>query len=123
METMADSSERADLMIELAGLYQNSDPGQALVLVERAGQLCRDLGYLRGRALAVRMQGTIYEQLGDYARAVSLGTEALDLYKDLGDRVEQGRCFNNIGLAYTRIGALGLALEYFQALPGLVWVN
>jgi len=68
------------------------------------------------------MQGTIYEQLGDYARAASLGTEALDLYKDLGDRVEQGRCFNNIGLAYTRIGALGLALEYFHkaldVLPG-----
>lgn len=122
LETMADSPERADLMIELASGYQNSDPLQALALVEKADEFCRQLGYRQGLALATRIQGSIHEQLGDYAQAVKKGTEALNLYQELGDRREQGRCLNNIGLAYTRIGALGVALDYLQrameVLPG-----
>lgn len=114
LEALPDSTERADLLIELAGLYQNSDPGQALAQAERAGELSQHLDYQKGLAAATRMAGAIHEQLGDYPQSVSCGLQALALYRELGDAREVGRCLNNIGLAYTRMGALGVALEHFQ---------
>lgn len=114
LEGLPDTTERADLMIELAGLYQNSDPCQALAHAERAGELSRNLGYKAGMALSMRIQGSVHEQLGDYPRAVSCGTQALALYREIDNTRESGRCLNNIGLAYTRMGALGVALEFYQ---------
>jgi tetratricopeptide (TPR) repeat protein len=111
---MEDSPRKADLMLELAGLYQNSDPRQALAEAEKAGEFCSRLGYKAGRASATRMMGSIHEQLGDYPRAVSCGMQALALYRKLNDCRETARCLNNIGLAYTRMGALGAAMDFFQ---------
>lgn len=114
LEGLPDSPVRADILLELAGLYQNSDPSQALVQAERARELSRKLDHGIGLAAATRLKGAIHEQLGDYPRAVSCGMQALVLYREIGDQREAGRCLNNIGLAYTRMGALGAALDHFQ---------
>lgn len=114
LEALPDSRERADLLIELAGLYQSNDPVQALAQAQSAAGLSEKLGYRPGLASATRIEGAIQEQLGDYPRSVSCGIRALALYRELGDRKEAGRCLNNIGLAYTRMGALGVALDHFQ---------
>ncbi len=114
LENLPDSPERADLLIELAGLYQSTDPIQALAQAEKASQLSQRLQLSQSLASATRITGAIYEQLGDYPRSVSCGLQALAMYRELGDAREAGRCLNNIGLAYTRMGALGVALEHFQ---------
>lgn len=111
---LPDSPERAGLLIELAGLYQSSDPAQALAQAEKAARLSEKLQLKQSLASAIRMTGAIHEQLGDYPQSVSCGLQALALYRELGDAREVGRCLNNIGLAYTRMGALGVALEHFQ---------
>jgi tetratricopeptide (TPR) repeat protein len=109
-----DSPERAGLLIELAGLYQSTDPAQALAQAEKAARLSERLRLRQSLASATRMAGAIHEQLGDYPQSVSCGLQALALYRELGDAREAGRCLNNIGLAYTRMGALGVALEHFR---------
>lgn len=114
LEALPESRERADLLIELAGLYQSSDPVQALAQAQSAARLSEKLEYRPGLASATRIEGAIHEQVGDYPRSVSCGLRALALYRELGDQKEAGRCLNNIGLAYTRMGALGVALDHFQ---------
>ncbi len=120
LEGLADSPQKVALIIELAEIYQNSEPAKALAQAEAAIELSQRLGYPQGLGQATRLAGAIHEQLSEYPQAISCGIKALSIYRELGDRREEARCLNNIGLAYVRMGALRVALDFFvQALGRL----
>jgi len=56
----------------------------------------------------------IYYHLGEYAAALNYYEQALTIFREIGDRAEEGTTLNNIGLIYASLGEYVVALDYFQ---------
>ena len=58
--------------------------------------------------------GTLYHDHGKYDEALNFTGEALQLYRDTGDELNQAQCLNNIGSSHFNKGEYQDALTYFQ---------
>jgi tetratricopeptide (TPR) repeat protein len=58
--------------------------------------------------------GQLFEDRGQYEKALQLYKESLQAHRDLGDQYGQAVCLNNIGNAYQSQGNNDDALTYFQ---------
>lgn len=66
------------------------------------------------RAAACRAGATLAQSQSDYAQALALGREALDIFRELGDRLNEARSLNNLAIAEYDQGHLDEARRYFE---------
>lgn len=62
-----------------------------------------------------RQAGLALKKEGKLEQAISQYQQALAGFKKLGDRQQQGKCYNNLGSVYTAKGDLRLALKSYQS--------
>ncbi len=78
------------------------------------------MGYQAGEAGTLSNIGSVYDALGEKKKALEYLSQALLIWRAVGDRAGEARSLNNIGEVYTVLGEKKRALEYFsQALP--IW--
>ncbi|KJD31442.1 hypothetical protein PK35_15155 [Tamlana nanhaiensis] len=58
--------------------------------------------------------GAIYDQMGQYEKALSYYKKVEASYLETGNLHDLGLIYNNIGIAYKNLDSLNLALNYFQ---------
>jgi predicted ATPase/DNA-binding SARP family transcriptional activator len=66
------------------------------------------------RAAALVAAGAAVRGMGDFAEAVRLGTEALDVQRELGDERGQAAALNSLCISTTALGDLDTALAYAE---------
>ena len=77
-------------------------------------RLAEGLNYTAGRAKALGGMGLVYNFLDRFEEALKHLQESLTLFKQLGDKVEQARCWNRIGVAHVHMGELDKAITAFE---------
>ncbi len=58
--------------------------------------------------------GLVYDNLGQYPKALEFYQQALAILTKIGDKAEEGNTLNNIGLVYRKLGQYPKALEFYQ---------
>jgi predicted ATPase len=81
---------------------------------ERALQIHRQMGDLRGEAVILKDLGTIADNYADYPLAKSYDSQSLELARQVGDRMTECRTLNNLGLVAQREGDIPLAKSYYE---------
>jgi CHAT domain-containing protein len=92
---------------------------QAAVKYEEALQLFRKNSDRLGEARTLTKIGEMLaSSLNDYKRALEYDNQALPIWRELKDRIEEGAALNEIGLCLDNLGDWQKGLDYYnQALP------
>ncbi|MHB8597800.1 MAG: tetratricopeptide repeat protein [Ktedonobacteraceae bacterium] len=86
----------------------------ALKCIERALQICKEVGDLKEESWVLNHLGLVYGTMSQYGKALKYSKEALRIHQDLGDRRGEGWALNNIGRLYSDLDENEKALEYFE---------
>lgn len=68
----------------------------------------------KGEGATLHNLGVVYNELGQYSKALGFYEEALTIRRTIGDKLEEGTTLNNIGIVYSQLGKNSQALEYYQ---------
>ncbi|KUL64747.1 hypothetical protein ADL28_08650 [Streptomyces violaceusniger] len=112
------------LAVAMAAYLRQQGPwDQALTLHRTAATTARRANNLHGEANALRDLGRVRQMTGDYAGAVKLLGQALELYRTLGDRLGEANALQNLGQVRQMTGdyagaeeLAGQALELYRTL-------
>jgi signal transduction histidine kinase len=107
------SEARIRLLKEQAYDIKNNAPLKAMRLASESLFLAGKLGKPKGEAEAYHTIGLIYMQLGRYQEGLANLQEALEIRKEINDKVGLARSYNNIGQISFIQGNLDEALNYF----------
>ncbi|CAF1429151.1 unnamed protein product [Rotaria sordida] len=60
--------------------------------------------------------GWVYDDIGEYSKAITFYERAIDIYKKMGppSQLNLARSYNNIGLVYDNMGEYSKALSYYE---------
>jgi signal transduction histidine kinase len=117
------------LLIDRIGyLYQSIDSDSAIMYYQMAVSIADKAlesehsdetrqRILSLRATSTRYVGIVYQNIGLYSTAVDYFFKSLELAREIGDKKELSRAYNNLGIVQRRQGNLNEATEYYtQAL-------
>ncbi|TAH20541.1 MAG: tetratricopeptide repeat protein [Cytophagales bacterium] len=107
-------SNKVNTLNALSYQYINTNPTQARKHAEEALKFAQSISYQHGIASSIDLLGTLYEQFGDYAKALEYKLKALRIYEQSKDIGGIAKGFNNIGVLYYRQKNLDKALEYYE---------
>jgi predicted ATPase/Tfp pilus assembly protein PilF len=71
-------------------------------------------GHTHARALVCRAGGSLAQVQSDYAEARRLSEEAILIFRELGDRLNEARTLNNMGIATYEQGKLEESQHHFE---------
>jgi tetratricopeptide (TPR) repeat protein len=109
--------ERVSTLLELAKIYLDRDPGQALDYTNRALAISEKINDPKSISESIRYMGRYYHTVGNYSRGLEYCFKSLEISEDLGHRKEISSICNDIGTLYDSQGNYPLALEfYFKSL-------
>ncbi|HEV8051930.1 MAG TPA: hypothetical protein VGP47_05500, partial [Parachlamydiaceae bacterium] len=110
-KTKADTT-RVNILVELSGLYQNSNPDSQFVLAHQGLQLAQSIGYIKGELNCKDKLAGYWWAVGDYATSINLYLPRIEYAKENKDTL--GEMFTYIGLvnSYRDQGDYKEALHY-----------
>ncbi len=83
-------------------------------ILQEAQDLAHKAQYYKGEANALMYTGIEREEISDFAGAVPLYLEALDIYSKLGDSLGIAKCYTNLGSAFHRQNDTPKSIEYWE---------
>ncbi|MCH7680895.1 tetratricopeptide repeat protein [candidate division KSB1 bacterium] len=110
----ATTTEKVDLMVELAWNIGYDNLRRTFDLNEQARKLAEKLSYESGLALARRNLGFYYYTQSDFAKALKKSFEALETFVDLKNKNEEANVLGIIGMIYWSLGNFELALDHLH---------
>jgi tetratricopeptide (TPR) repeat protein len=107
--------ERASLLMDVGIESQHLQlPAESLPHVERALAVYRELEFRPGEALALRLLGRAWQQLGELRRAIELYEQCLTIEREIDDRREESATLRSLGRAWADLGDERLAIDHFE---------
>ncbi|MBS4013065.1 MAG: tetratricopeptide repeat protein [Bacteroidetes bacterium] len=104
---------RVNVLNKLASLYTKSSHSVSLKHAFEADSLSNILNYDFGKAESNRIIGVVYISKPDYTKAIFHLDYSMDLFYKIDRMYGVFNCLNSLGTAYSYIGDLEKALEYF----------
>ena len=90
----------------------NESPDKAISLATQAKDLSEKIGFMKGKALALKNIGLGYYYQSKYIETLDYWNKSLRLFESLKDEVGVANLLNNIGAIYTDQGDDAKGLEY-----------
>ncbi len=109
----AEGRNKIDLLNKYAILLTDKDKSRSKKSSLHALELAEALGYREGEATALFGLGDVARTSGEYRTALEYYATALNIFQELGDSVQQGRCFRRLGDVHFYINNLNLSLKYY----------
>ena len=94
--------------------FQKINPDSALLFVNKALDLARQVAFEKGLGSALHNSGNIYYYKGDFSKALGFYENALALRGKLGDKKDIARTTGTIGNVHYSRGNYDKALVYYQ---------
>ncbi len=114
LRTAADDTSKVLLLNSVGWDTSYDNLALGLKYCEQALQLAEKLNYDHGRMYALNSLGTIYEDMGDYSKALDAHTRGLTLAEKDNDLVEQGTIHMNISQVFESMGDNLKELEHLR---------
>ena len=105
------STEKVDVLNELAGETNFDDPDRKGELASQALEMARQLSYPRGIAWGLLNQATRDYFVGAFDAALNKGLESINLFRELEDEEGIATVLLGLGLVYWSIGQFDRAVE------------
>jgi len=96
-------------------IYRQDGPAAALPEFERLLQVFRENEDTRNVAISEGYIGALHWRLGNFEQSRQHLDIALQLKRDIGDRLQEGKTLNNLGLLEWDLGNFDRAIERFLA--------
>ena len=103
--------ERLGALVDLVNRLESQAPQEALALATEGIALARKEGDLEKEAIFLAMTAFCCSQTGDFAKAVQLGKESLDLSVKINNKDRIAKAHSTLGITYTFMGLYSQALE------------
>ncbi len=107
-----EDSVRFHMLDDLAWELRRTDPDEAMQYARAALQLAEDIEYRKGEGISHNMMGILYNNLGDYERALEEYEQALAIRREIEDLRAVGNTLDNMGTVYQRKGEYDEAVNY-----------
>ena len=104
--------EKVKALYRLASLFHNNDPKRSITYAEQALTLAEKIKYETGKAYALIYLSSANRLLGSIEKPVSLGLEALRIFKNQGDRPGTLLALLSLGGIYLSLDTYDEALKY-----------
>ncbi|PIP54973.1 MAG: hypothetical protein COX07_02435 [Bacteroidetes bacterium CG23_combo_of_CG06-09_8_20_14_all_32_9] len=124
-KAIADTA-RIKLYLGIGDIYENTKPDSAIYYYQKAQSLAeKKLATSQSStikvintikkylAISCRYIGTIYLYQGLYDKAIEYYLKSLKITKEIGDKKEMAKCYNNIGMVHDNEGSYDKAIEYY----------
>ncbi|MDJ1484491.1 tetratricopeptide repeat protein [Cytophagaceae bacterium YF14B1] len=109
--------QRSFILMELAELYQTSDPDSSIVLAREGLALARHMKNADNIALGLYRIGVAHRMKGEYKKSEEYFLKSLEICKTINNEKLIAANLNSIGITYVGLGIYSKALEfYLQAL-------
>ncbi|HRX32099.1 MAG TPA: tetratricopeptide repeat protein [Tenuifilaceae bacterium] len=101
------------LISSIDSLYSIDEFDSTLNQIDKALPIFKNSGHLDFIAISKTIRGSIYSLRGDYAKSLIEFYSALEYYKNINDKRQQGLILNHIGAVYRLRGDYPSALDYY----------
>ncbi len=115
LKKTAVDTAKVNLLLQLSGALWKTEPDTAIHYAGQANALAEQMGFTKGKALALKNIGLAYYIKGDYFNVLANWNSSLEVFKTMGDRVGEGNLLSNIGAVYFNQGDDAKAIEYYLA--------
>jgi|GEM_PF-388040 len=102
------------LLDEGIKLYNHADLYGAIDKWEQGLEIAKKTEHRQAISLFIGNLGLVYDDLGDYQKALAYYEQALGIDKEIGDKKGIGDNLNNIGVVYQNLGDYQKALGYHE---------
>ncbi len=107
-------SVRVNLLVGTAESLNYSDPDEALRFVDEALTISSQIGWEKGKALALRQKGNLHYVMGVNLRALDAYQQALIISKTINDRNLESGLLGNLGNIHADMKEYDEALEKYR---------
>ena len=114
LETTLPDTQRVQVLDELAQLYWNNTPEEALRYSEQALALANRIDFPFGRSRALLTMGKTYWAQGNYPQALEVLSQALKIAQNISHSPTIAEAFNGLGLMQEKMGNVAQSLSYYQ---------
>ena len=108
-----EDTQKVKILNQLALLLFTSKPDEARNYTKQALALAKKTGNKKEEAICYKILGTINYYSGDFLRAKDLYLNSLNLTIQVGDSVQIGSSYRNVGLACERLSGDKESIDYF----------
>ena len=108
-----DPKEVLRLQVELGDLYKYNNPDSVLAISDRILSLSTQIGDDYYRCVGLRLKGHALSDIPPFENAMMVIEEAIQLSTKIGNKLEMGKNYNNLGLIYHHLGNSDKALDLF----------
>jgi tetratricopeptide (TPR) repeat protein len=108
------AEERVDSLLREAREMLESNPDNALVILDEALTLAIDGDFMKAHANALNYKGLIYYDKKDYGTAIKYFQDALKVLFRIGDKEKVANMMKKIGLAYLNQKKYTKTIEYYN---------
>jgi two-component system, sensor histidine kinase and response regulator len=95
-------------------LYFMGRYGESMQYAREAELLAEQHQLPAVRARGLMLQANVLQSIGEYPRAITKYQQAAGYYREAGNQLYEGYCYNNMANTYKAAGQYQTALEYYQ---------
>jgi signal transduction histidine kinase len=110
--TTNEDTSRVLLMEEIATTFIYSIPDTALFIAQQGLQLSNKIEYKKGQLLCLRVTGVVFQNTGNYPRALEIYLQALKIAEEINDDQTMEKVLSNLADVYFYEGAIKRSIEY-----------
>ncbi len=114
LQSKQPDSTRVSNLLNLSYAINNVNSDSALVYVEKAMELSRQLNWSKGIALSNRQKGLVFYHKSDYFNALACWQKALDSDLSKNNKLFEASVYSNIGNLYADLAEYDKALESYE---------
>jgi ATP/maltotriose-dependent transcriptional regulator MalT len=114
LQSKQPDSTRVSNLLNLSYAINNVNSDSALVYVEKAIELSRQLNWSKGIALSNRQKGLVFYHKSDYFNALACWQKALDSDLSKNNKLFEASVYSNIGNLYADLAEYDKALESYE---------
>jgi signal transduction histidine kinase len=103
-----------NILLELSMKHQNFAPDTAMMYIQSGLEKATKIGYKKGRADALLHIGRLKRDQASSADALKEMFEALEIYREIDDKVQIAHSLNDISIIYATSNDNDNALKYFH---------
>lgn len=108
----AEGAKKVVILVDISHAYLNVSRPLALKYANLAYADAEKMDSVRLMGVSLNGIGNVYQNDGQYQKAIQAHSKALSIQEKIGDQKGMGISFSGIGLIYDLIGEDSLALEY-----------
>ena len=102
-----------DLYYAYGEVFENEQPDSAAWYYKKAKALAQKIGFKKGVAAFSSHYIVLLNNRGEFREALMVAKEALEIYKEVGDKKELAIANLNVGSEWQYLSDFGLAAEYY----------